>query len=172
MSSPDLLQTPITTTAPDDVFYILKTVASRLLTTGSCLGMDQILTQLKEVFERDYIGVIKRKMDDVYRNAGPTSSTRPDRVEKENRVAFIVRTLLIFHLVNLFSPKVQLNDLDVSNSHLERLVHDLAESSLITQHFQEVEQLVVKEKLLSLNNLSLRLKSSLRVSTTLSGGFY
>jgi hypothetical protein len=88
------LQTPITTTAPDDVFYILKSVTSRLLTTGSSLGVNETLSQIGEVFERDYVGVIKRKMDDVYRNSGPTSSSvRPERVEKENRVAFIVRTL-------------------------------------------------------------------------------
>ena len=93
MSAPDLLQTPIITTAPDDVFYILKSVTSRLVTTGSPLGVDQTLTQLRDVFERDYIGVIKWKMDDVYRNSGPTSSSaRPDRIEKDNRVAFIVRT--------------------------------------------------------------------------------
>lgn len=134
--------------------------------------MDQTLTLLKEVFERDYISVIKRKMDDVYRNAGPTGSARPDRVEKENRVAFIVSARLISKWVNLFFQQVQLNDLDISNSHLERLVHDLAESTLITQHFQEDEQLVVKEKLSSLGSLSLRLKSSLRVSETLPSGFY
>jgi len=93
MSTPDLLQVPITTTAPDDVFYIIKSVTLRLATTGSSLGVDQTLAQLREVLERDYIGVIKRKMEDVYRNSGPTSSSaRPDRVEKENRVAFIVCT--------------------------------------------------------------------------------
>ena len=95
MSTPDLLQTPITTTVPDDVFYILKLVTSRLLTTGSSLGVGQTLAHLRDIFERDYIGVIKRKMDDVYRNSGPTSfSARPDKVEKENRVAFIVSACL------------------------------------------------------------------------------
>jgi hypothetical protein len=105
MSTPDLLQTPIATTTPDDVFYILKSVTSRLTTTGSSLGVDQTLTQLKEVIERDYIGVIKRKMDDIYRNSGPTSSSaRPDKVEKENRLAFIVCTPLrtIFWLGKFF----------------------------------------------------------------------
>ena len=90
MSTPDLLQTPITT-ALDDVFYILKSVTSRLATTRSSLRVDRTLIQLREVFEREYIGVIKRKMDDVYRTSGPMS---PDKVEKENRVAFIVCTRL------------------------------------------------------------------------------
>ncbi len=92
MSSPDMLQSPVITTVPDDVFYILKSVSTRLLTTGSLHGVVQVLPQLCEVFDRDYVGIIKRKMDDIYRTSGPTStSTRPDRVEKENRIAFIVR---------------------------------------------------------------------------------
>lgn len=92
MSSPDMLQSPIITTVPDDVFYILKSVTSRLLTTGSPHGVDQFLPQLREIFDHDYVGVIKRKMDDIYRTSGTSgTSTRPDRVEKENRVAFIVR---------------------------------------------------------------------------------
>jgi len=62
-----------------------------------------------------------------------------------------------------YVPQVQLNDLDVSGSHLERLVHDLLESPLIGQHFTEIQQAHVKEKLSSLTKLTLRLKSSLRV---------
>ncbi len=62
-----------------------------------------------------------------------------------------------------YVPQVQLNDLDVSGSHLERLVHDLLESPLIGQHFTEVQQALVKENLFSLTKLTLRLKSSLRV---------
>jgi hypothetical protein len=93
MSTPDMLQSPVITTVPDDVFYILKSVSTRLLTTGSLRGVDQVLPQLCEVFDRDYVDVIKHKMDDIYRTSGPTiTSTRPDRVEKENRVAFIVRS--------------------------------------------------------------------------------
>jgi len=49
------------------------------------------MQQLREVFDREYVGVIKRKMEDVYKNSGPiTSNTRPDKVERENRAAFIV----------------------------------------------------------------------------------
>ncbi|CAA7270154.1 unnamed protein product [Cyclocybe aegerita] len=147
LSKPDTLQSPITTTTPDDVFYIFKSVASRLLSTG-CLGcVDRMVKQLKDVFERDYVTVIKRKMDDVYKNSGPmTSNARPDRIERENRVSFIIL----------------LNDLDVSTLHLERLIQDLAENPLISQHFVEDEQLLVKERISSFSQLTLRLKSSLR----------
>lgn len=60
--------------------------------------------------------------------------------------------------------QILLNDFDVSISHLERLIRDLCDSALITQHFIEEEQSIVKEKVSSLSTLTTRLKSSLRVS--------
>lgn len=91
-STPDHSQTPVTTTTPDVVFYILKSViTTRLLTTGSLSGVKQTFQHLRDVIDRDYIGIIKRKLDDVYKNQGPTpSNIRPDRAERENRNLFIV----------------------------------------------------------------------------------
>lgn len=91
MSSPDVSQTPIITTAPDDVFYILKSVISRTLSTGSVLLARRMLEQLREVVEKDYIGIIKKKLDDVYRTSNP--NTRADKIERENRMSFIVRII-------------------------------------------------------------------------------
>ncbi|KAF9533336.1 COG4 transport protein-domain-containing protein [Crepidotus variabilis] len=147
MSTSDMLQTPITSTTPDDVFYILKSIFSRILSTGSLAGLNHILPKIREVFDHDFVGAIRRKMDDVYRNSGSLNAhSRPDRVEKDNRNAFIV----------------QLNDLDISTSHLERLVRDVADSPSISQHFLEDQQPIVRDQILSLGNLTLRLKSSLR----------
>lgn len=66
---------------------------------------------------------------------------------------------------------MQLNDLDVSTSHLERLVHDLTESPLIGQHFVEEEQISVREILSAFSNSIVRLKSSLRVRSLRFGIF-
>lgn len=87
-----MLQTPITTTTPDDVFYILKSVFTRLLATGSLSAVAKTLQQLRDIIDRDYAGVIKRKSDDVYKNHNTPSNARPDRAERENRVTFIVST--------------------------------------------------------------------------------
>lgn len=45
---------------------------------------------LREVMDRDYAGVIKKKLDEVYRTGGSGSSVRS---EKESRQAFIVSVL-------------------------------------------------------------------------------
>ena len=42
------------------------------------------------MIENDYAGTIRRKMDDVYRNAGVG---RGEKVERESRAAFIVRSV-------------------------------------------------------------------------------
>jgi conserved oligomeric Golgi complex subunit 4 len=63
-------------------------VISRLLSTGSLSGASAVFEELRDVMERDYIAIIKKKLDDVYRATG--SSASHARMEKENRIAFIV----------------------------------------------------------------------------------
>lgn len=147
MSSPDVSQTPIITTAPDDVFYILKSVMSRTLSTGSVSVVQRMLEQLREVVEKDYIGIIKKKLDDVYRTSNP--NMRVDKVERENRMSFIIL----------------LNDLDISASHLERLTRDLAEGSLISQNFTAEEGEEAKTHIIAFQSLAGKLRTTLRSGT-------
>ncbi|KAG5645852.1 hypothetical protein DXG03_005194 [Asterophora parasitica] len=148
LSSTDVLQLPPSTTTPDDVFYILKIVVSRLLSTGSTEGVQSTFDQLRDVMEQDYIGIIKKKLDDVYRNTGASGpALRGERAERDLRVAFIT----------------MLNDLDISSSHLERLMRDLSGNQTISQHFTEVNQAAVKSHLTAFSNLAEKLRSSLRL---------
>jgi hypothetical protein len=82
------MSSPSTTTTPDDAFYIFKVVLSRLLSTGSRAVVERTVGALRSVIESDYAGTIRRKMDDVYRNAGVG---RGEKVERESRAGFIVR---------------------------------------------------------------------------------
>lgn len=58
-----------------------------------------------------------------------------------------------------------LNDLEISSSHMERLVTDLSQSTLISQHFLESEIDAVKNSLGLFLNLVPKYRSTLRVST-------
>jgi conserved oligomeric Golgi complex subunit 4 len=78
------------TSTPDDVFYILKLFLHRLLSTGSLTTLERTLNRLSEVLIRDYTGAIKKKLDDVYANSGNVAPAQRERMEKENRTAFIV----------------------------------------------------------------------------------
>lgn len=87
LSSPDFSQTPATTTTPDDVFYILKTVYTRLLSTGS-IGISERATDLlKDVLDHNFAGGIKKKLDDVYRVG---TGVRTEKSEKGSRSSFLV----------------------------------------------------------------------------------
>ncbi|KII88790.1 hypothetical protein PLICRDRAFT_638384 [Plicaturopsis crispa FD-325 SS-3] len=146
LSTPDLSQSPPTTTAPDDVFYILKLVLSRLLSTGSPATVVRTVDVLREVMDRDYAGVVKKKLDDVYRNAGNVAPGIREKAERENRVSFIIH----------------LNDLDVSISHMERLTKDLLSYSSISQHYVESEQAGLKSTISSLLSIVPKFRSILR----------
>ncbi|KAF9002038.1 COG4 transport protein-domain-containing protein [Cyathus striatus] len=147
LSSPDLTQTPIVNTAPDDVFYILKSVFSRILSTGSEFTVKHTVDQLRILLENDYIGTLKKKMDEVYRNVSSGgTATRSDKAEKENKIVFV--TLL--------------NDFDISSSHLERLIKNLTESSIISHYFLDSDQARIMEYILSVGILGNRIQSVLR----------
>lgn len=168
MSSPDVSQIPVITTTPDDVFYILKSVISRMISTGSVLVVGQTLEQLREVVDKDYIGIIKKKLDDVYRNQNtPGSNARADKIERENRMSFTVRSLGLPCGYNLTREQILLNDLDILASHLERLTRDLAEGTIISQNFTNAEEKMVKSHIIGFQSIESKLKSTLRVGIVL-----
>ncbi|TCD62614.1 hypothetical protein EIP91_006628 [Steccherinum ochraceum] len=147
LSSPDLTQSPVITTTPDDAFYILKTVLTRLLSTGSVKLVRRMAKQLQDVMDRDYAAVIKRKLDDVYRTGGTsTSASMREKVERDSRQSFIIL----------------LNDLDISSTHMERLVKELGSSQSISQSFLDDEVSEAGENVSSLANVIPRFRSTLR----------
>lgn len=91
----------MTTTAPDDIFYILKSVVARLLTTGSVTCTVKMVEQLRDIVERDYVAVYKRKLDDVYRNPMGPSVARSDKGERESRMSFIVSVFDMSKIINV-----------------------------------------------------------------------
>ncbi|CDO69043.1 hypothetical protein BN946_scf184834.g50 [Trametes cinnabarina] len=146
MSTRDLSQTPVTTTTPDDVFYILKIVLSRMLSAASAAAVERTSEQLRDVMDRDYVRVIRQKLDNVYKGGAAGAGARGEKAERDNRLSFIIL----------------LNDLDVSSSHMERLVKDLAHSHIIAQHFLDPEVERVKNSLDAFLMLVPKFRSTLR----------
>ena len=74
------------------MFYFLKVVLTRLLSTGSTIAVEKTSELLQSVMDRDYATVIKKKLDDVYRTGGVsgTGGVRGEKVERELRQSFIV----------------------------------------------------------------------------------
>ncbi|KZT28621.1 COG4-domain-containing protein [Neolentinus lepideus HHB14362 ss-1] len=146
LSSSDPSASPTTTTTPDDVFYIFKFVLQRLLSCGNVPVVKKVSELLRDVMDRDYAGVVKRKLDDVYRMGGSASVGRGERGERELRLAFIIL----------------LNDLDVSSSHMDRLIKDVQASNTVSQAFLDNEVPDVINTITSLSILASKYKSTLR----------
>lgn len=145
LSTCDFSQAPPVTTAPDDVFYMLKTVYTRLLSAGSLKTVESTTAILREVIDRDYAGGIKSKLDDTYRNAG-SSSVRPEKPERESRLSLVIL----------------LNDLDISLSHIDRLIKDLLAHPAGTQLYLGVEQQGVKSAIMSLSRSTAKFAATLK----------
>ena len=92
LSSPDLSQPQVITTTPDDVFYFLKVVLTRMLSTGSTVTVEKASEFLQGIMDKDYATIIKKKLDDVYRtgNVSSTGGVRGEKVERELRQSFVV----------------------------------------------------------------------------------
>ncbi|KAI0831802.1 COG4-domain-containing protein [Trametes gibbosa] len=146
LSTQDLTLTPISTTTPDDAFYILKSVLTRVISTGSVATVERTSESLRDVMDKDYARVIKQKLDNVYKGGSAGPGTRGEKIERENRQSFIIL----------------LNDLDISSSHMERLVKDLSQSAHIPQHFLDSELDSVRLSLTSFINLVPKFRSTLR----------
>jgi hypothetical protein len=98
LSSLDTSSSPPQHTAPEDVFYILKAVLSRAVSLGDKEGLRKICSVVKDAIEKDFTGVIKAQLEDVYATSGPGGMRAPigsggknaEKIEKENRRTFMV----------------------------------------------------------------------------------
>lgn len=93
LSTLDSASHPPQHTAPDDVFYILKSVLSRVCSIGEAECLSTMCNLAKEAIERDYAGVIRVKLEDVYSARGgvaPARGAAGEKIERENRTTFIV----------------------------------------------------------------------------------
>jgi hypothetical protein len=70
MDTPDLSERPHVSSVVDDVFYLIKLVFNRALTSGSIATFRSIRETVGRIVERDYVGVLQKKMDAVYSGGG------------------------------------------------------------------------------------------------------
>lgn len=83
---PDLSVRPYISSAVDDTFYLLKLVLNRLLSAGAISTLSSMRQSLTRIIERDYIGVLQKKMEAVYLGGSTgISLVKKQDVEKEKR---------------------------------------------------------------------------------------
>jgi hypothetical protein len=89
LDSPETTSKPHLSSILDDTFYLLKLVINRVLSIGSISTIKSMRTSIAQVIERDYLGIIRKKMDGVYATTGQDRAER-ERRERDQKSAFIV----------------------------------------------------------------------------------
>lgn len=77
-----------TSTTPDDAFFILHLTLSRALSSGSVNCVCRTVKNIRDVVERDLVGVVRRRMEDCWRTGNV--STGKAKAAGEDRVAVFV----------------------------------------------------------------------------------
>lgn len=90
LDSPETSSKPHLSSILDDTFYLLKLVVNRLLSIGSIATIKSMRQNIESVMERDYLGIIKKKMDGVYTSVGNLDRGERERRERDQKSAFIV----------------------------------------------------------------------------------
>lgn len=97
---PSSNSTTQTSTTPDDAFFILHLTLSRALSSGSVVCVRRTVKTVRDVVERDLVGVIRRRMEDCWRTgSGAPGPGGKGKGAGEDRVAiFVVRYLWFLYL--------------------------------------------------------------------------
>jgi conserved oligomeric Golgi complex subunit 4 len=84
----DMSNSKPVSTIPDDVFYILKLILTRMLSSGNPDFVKTGLSEVKIVMEQHYVEIYRNKLDGTYIQEIHVN-TRGEK-EKESRLNFIV----------------------------------------------------------------------------------
>jgi len=93
LSTVDSSASPPQNTAPDDIFYILKVILTRMISIGALNALKGSTADVKGTMEKDFAGVIRAKMDEVYAGRAGGNLTKNEKAEKESRAVFMVRSM-------------------------------------------------------------------------------
>jgi hypothetical protein len=120
--------------------------------------------KIVDVIERDYLNVIRKKMEGVYTAVAGQDRSERERREKDQKAAFIVSRFCPPDLFIDLILQIYLNDLDVSGDYIERLMEDISAS--LPQVFIETDIPMVEEELKALSSLSSRFRNASKVGHT------
>ncbi|QRV99764.1 COG4 transport domain-containing protein [Ceratobasidium sp. AG-Ba] len=127
-----------TSTTPDDAFFIIHLTLTRALTSGSVVCVKKTVKTVKDVVERDLVGVIRRRMEDCWRTGSSPAVGVKGKGAGEDKVSVYV---------------TYLNDLSICAHHADRLARELSTSPTFAQGFLEDEVEEARTAVAGLNEL-------------------
>ncbi|SPO47330.1 related to conserved oligomeric Golgi complex component 4 [Moesziomyces antarcticus] len=149
IDQPDTTARPYTSSILDDAFYVIRTVLGRILSTASLGTLTDMVRVVKTTLEQEYIEVIVRKMETLWRSISGSMSVdgpRKDAASREMRTVFIT----------------YLNVLDVSSHYMSRVLAEVGNEQSLARLFESKEMDEASAAVASLGQLVNRFRSSLR----------
>ncbi|CBQ68830.1 related to conserved oligomeric Golgi complex component 4 [Sporisorium reilianum SRZ2] len=149
IDQPDTTARPYTSSILDDAFYVVRTVLARILSTSSLSVLSDMARAVKAAVEQDYIEVIVRKMETLWRSISGSMAVdgpRKDAASREMRTVFIT----------------YLNVLDVSATYMARVLGEVGHEHALQRLFEPAELDAASASLGALAQLVGRVRSALR----------
>jgi hypothetical protein len=88
-----------TSTTPDDAFFILHLTLSRALSSGSVSCVRRTVKNVRDVVERDLVGVVRRRMEDCWRTGSAPAAKGKNPGEDRVSIFVVSSTLPTIELV-------------------------------------------------------------------------
>lgn len=125
LDTADLSARPMSSSLPDDLFFMLRTIFTRTLSTSSIPVLERITAQALSLLETEFVEIVVLRMDSCRR-----ALNVPRLVDGPRRTAAAreVKTTMI----------VYLNMLDVSAAYADRMLTDLRDEAFLTQYFNDM----------------------------------
>ncbi|CEH14887.1 Golgi transport complex COD1 protein [Ceraceosorus bombacis] len=149
LDTPDLAARPYTASVLDDVFYVLRAVLARSISTSSIASLSAIARAVRWIVDEEYIQVLVRRMEGVWRSA--SSSMAVDGPRKEAATREMKTTFIVY-----------LNVLSVSADYTNRILTDLTTEQLLSQSFDERQIEEAASIVQGLSGLVARMRSAVR----------
>ncbi|WFD41836.1 Golgi transport complex subunit 4 [Malassezia psittaci] len=121
----DLDARPMSSSLPDDLFFMLRSILTRALSTSSISVAERVLHQAVSLLETDFIDIVVLRLDSCRR-----SLNVPRLVEGPRRLAAareVKATMIVY-----------LNVLDQSSTYTERIYADLHSPAFLSQYFKDI----------------------------------
>ena len=149
IDQPDTTSRPYTSSILDDAFYVIRTVLARILSTSSLATLNDMVRVVKTAVEEEYIEVIVRKMETLWRSISGSMTVegpRKDAASREMRTVFIT----------------YLNVLDVSAHYMSRVLAEVGSEATLARLYEPRELDEAAGAIGGLSALVNRFRSSLR----------
>ena len=124
LDTADLEARPVTSSMPDDLFFVVRTVLTRTLSTSSVSVVERIVDDVLALLDTEYADVVVLRVDSCRRTLNV-----PRLVEGPRRIAAAREVKM--------TMAVYLNVLDVSAAYMERMLQDLQDRAFLAQYYSE-----------------------------------